>query len=113
MMDDDTLLVAPDAPEPDQDAKPVHEQVQAAVDARDGETLVTLLDPLAPSAALRQLLLLNAEDRNALNLDNFSTFSDALLYHLVQDAKLLSWNTHEERGGEPLILHFGEVYFEF
>ena len=66
MMDDDTLLVAPDAPEPDQDAKPVHEQVQAAVDARDGETLVTLLDPLAPSAALRQLLLLNAEDRNVL-----------------------------------------------
>jgi len=36
-----------------------------------------------------------------------------LLYHLVQDAKLLSWNTHEEHGGEPLVLHFGEIYFEF
>jgi hypothetical protein len=56
---------------------------------------------------------LNAEDRNALNLENFSTFSDALLYHLVQDAKLLAWNTHQEHGGEPLVLHFGEVYFEF
>jgi hypothetical protein len=56
---------------------------------------------------------LNAEDRNALNLDNFSSFSDALLYHLVQDAKLLSWNTQDEHSGEPLILHFGQVYFEF
>ena len=45
--------------------------------------------------------------------DSISTFSDALLYHLVQDAKLLSWNSHEEHSGEPLILHFGEVYFEF
>jgi hypothetical protein len=56
---------------------------------------------------------LNAEDRNAVNLANFSAFSDALLYHLVQDAKLLSWKTQEEQGGEPVILHFGEVYFEF
>jgi hypothetical protein len=55
---------------------------------------------------------LNADDRNALNLDNFSAFSDALLYHLVQDAKLLAWNTQEEQGGAPLVLHFGEVYFE-
>jgi hypothetical protein len=31
----------------------------------------------------------------------------------VQDAKLLAWNTHQEHGGEPLVLHFGEVYFEF
>jgi hypothetical protein len=26
---------------------------------------------------------------------------------------LLSWNTHEEHGGEPLVMHFGEIYFEF
>ena len=68
---------------------------------------------ITPPSAEEGQWYLNADDRNALNLDNFSTFSDALLYHLVQDAKLLSWNTHQERGGEPLILHFGEVYFEF
>ncbi|NBX55679.1 MAG: hypothetical protein EBQ82_03045 [Betaproteobacteria bacterium] len=55
---------------------------------------------------------LNADDHNALNLDNFSIFSDALLYHLVQDAKLLAWDTHEVLDGAPLLLHFGDVYFE-
>jgi len=68
---------------------------------------------ITPASGPEGPWFLNAEDRNALNLDNFSTFSDALLYHMVQDAKLLSWNTHEELGGEPLVLHFGEVYFEF
>lgn len=55
---------------------------------------------------------LNADDHNALNLDNFSAFSDALIYHLVHDAQLLAFNTQETQGGEPLVLHFGEVYFE-
>ena len=75
-------------------------------------TFKTALTITPPSTEEGQWYL-NAEDRNALNLENFSTFSDALLYHLVQDAKLLSWNTHEAHGGEPWVLHFGEVYFEF
>lgn len=64
MTDEETLTAPPPAPEPD--AKPLREQVKDAVDARDAETLVELLDPLLPSAALRQLLLLNAEDRDVL-----------------------------------------------
>ena len=62
----DTRTIPPEAPEPEQDPRPLRDQVKAAVDARDAETLVLLLGPLAPSAALRQLLLLVAEDRDVL-----------------------------------------------
>lgn len=64
MTEDDTLKALPEAPEPEE--KPMRERVKDAVDARDAETLVTLLDPMARSAALRQLLLLETEDRDAL-----------------------------------------------
>lgn len=64
MTDDQTLIDPPETPEPE--TKPVREQVKEAVDARDTEALVTLLNPLLPSAALRQLLLLVAEDRDIL-----------------------------------------------
>ncbi len=66
MIDGDTLSTSPENPEPEHEPKPLREQVKDAVDARDAETLVSLLDPLAPSAALRQLLLLDAEDRDIL-----------------------------------------------
>nr|MDA3856749.1 magnesium transporter [Roseovarius sp.] len=64
MTDNNILTAPPEAPGPEQ--KPVREQVKDAVDARDAETLVALLDPLARSAALRHLLLLVAEDRDIL-----------------------------------------------
>jgi CBS domain-containing protein len=64
MTDNNILTAPPEAPGPEQ--KPVREQVKDAVDARDAETLVALLDPLARSAALRQLLLLGADDRDIL-----------------------------------------------
>ncbi len=64
MTQDDTQTVPPEAPEPE--SKPVRELVKDAVDARDTDTLVALLEPLPPSAALRQLLLLVAEDRDVL-----------------------------------------------
>ncbi len=64
MTDNNTLTAPPEASGPEQ--KPVREQVKDAVDARDAEALVALLDPLARSAALRQLLLLVAEDRDTL-----------------------------------------------
>ena len=66
MIDSETQLDPPETPESEQDPKPLREQVKDAVDARDVETLVALLDPLPPSAALRQLLLLVAEDRDIL-----------------------------------------------
>ena len=66
MTDAQTAIDPPETPEPEQDPKPLREQVKNAVDARDAETLVALLDPLPPSAALRQLLLLVAEDRDIL-----------------------------------------------
>ena len=66
MIDGDTMAAPPETPEPEQDQKPLREQVKGAVDARDSETLVALLDPLLPSAALRQLLLLVADDRDVL-----------------------------------------------
>jgi hypothetical protein len=68
---------------------------------------------LTPPSTEEGQWYLHAADPNALNLDNFSAFSDALLYHLVQEVKLLAWNTHEDNDGQPLVLHFGEVYFEF
>lgn len=64
MTDNNILTAPPEAPGPEK--KLVREQVKDAVDARDAETLVALLDPLARSAALRQLLLLVAEDRDIL-----------------------------------------------
>ncbi len=66
MTDDQTVIDPPETPEPESEPKPLREQVKDAVDARDTETLVALLDPLPPSAALRQLLLLVAEDRDIL-----------------------------------------------
>ena len=64
MTDEKTMIDPPNTPEPE--PKPLREQVKDAVDARDAETLVALLDPLLPSAALRQLLLLAADDRDVL-----------------------------------------------
>lgn len=66
MIDSETQLDPPETPESELDPKPLREQVKDAVDARDVETLVGLLEPLPPSAALRQLLLLAAEDRDVL-----------------------------------------------
>ena len=66
MTNEQTVIEPPETPEPEQDQKPLREQVKDAVDARDAETLVSLLDPLLPSAALRQLLLLVAEDRDVV-----------------------------------------------
>ncbi len=63
-MIDDEVIDPPEAPEVD--AKPMREQVKAAVDAGNAEELVALLEPMPPSAALRQLLLLESEDRDAL-----------------------------------------------
>ena len=48
------------------DLKTVREQVKAALDAGDEQTLIDLLDPLPRSAALRQLLALDAVDRDQL-----------------------------------------------
>ena len=63
-----TLLAEPKPPGEDGDAQTVtmRERVKAAVDARDGEELAALLDPLPISAALRQLLALSADDRDTL-----------------------------------------------
>lgn len=61
MTDDNTLAEAPDP-----ETRPMREQVKDAVDARDADTLVMLLAPMLPSAALRQLLFLSAEDRDTL-----------------------------------------------
>ena len=71
MTDEKTMIDPPNTPEPE--PKPLREQVKDAVDARDAETLVALLDPLLPSAALRQLLLLAADDREtaAMNRPGF------------------------------------------
>ncbi len=66
MSDGDTLSTLPETPEPEHEPKPLREQVKDAVDARDAKALAALLDPLPPSAALRQLLLLIAEDRDVL-----------------------------------------------
>ncbi len=66
MTDDETVIDPPESPEPQSESKPLREQVKDALDACDTETLVALLDPLLPSAALRQLLLLDAEDRDVL-----------------------------------------------
>lgn len=62
MIDEETVV----EPTETHQLKPLREQVKDAVIARDAETLVALLDPLLPSAALRQLLLLVAEDRDVL-----------------------------------------------
>ncbi len=41
-------------------------RVKAAIDAHDSEALITLLDPMPLSAAMRQLLALDADDRDTL-----------------------------------------------
>ncbi len=66
MTDDKTVIDRPNTPDPESEPKPLREQVKEAVDARDADALVAMLDPLPPSAALRQLLLLDAEDRDLL-----------------------------------------------
>ena len=48
------------------DLKTLRELVKAALDAGDEEKLVELIDPLRRSAALRQLLALDAADRDRL-----------------------------------------------
>ncbi len=58
--------IATQAPEPEQDRRRPRDQVKDAVDTRDTETLIALLQPLPPSSALRQLLMLEAEDRDVL-----------------------------------------------
>jgi magnesium transporter len=54
-------------PEPD-DSPPqrLRDKVADALEAEDAGALHAILDPLAPSAALRQLLLLDPEDRDRL-----------------------------------------------
>ncbi len=66
MIDRETLSAPPEIPEPESDPKPLRQQVKDAVDARDGTTLAALLEALPPSAALRQLLLLVAKDRDVV-----------------------------------------------
>ena len=66
MIDRETLSAPPEIPEPENDPKPLRQQVKDAVDARDGTTLAALLEALPPSAALRQLLLLVAKDRDVV-----------------------------------------------
>ncbi len=48
------------------EAKTMREQVKTALDMRDQDKLIELLDPLPRSAALRQLLALDATDRDQL-----------------------------------------------
>ena len=84
MSDDDTPAVPPETPDPD--VKPVRERIKDAIDARDAETLVALLDPLARSAALRQLLLLEPRYR-----DDFLVLVPAqLAAALIEEAPLLA-----------------------
>src|SRR6056297_2338108 len=84
MSDDDTPAVPPEAPEPD--VKPVRERIKDAIDTRDAETLVALLDPLARSAALRQLLLLEPRYR-----DEFLVLVPVqLAAALIEEAPLLA-----------------------
>ena len=64
MIDEDMQTTPPEMPEAE--TKPLREQIKEAVDARDSDGLSVLLEPLAPSAALRQLLLLASEDRDVL-----------------------------------------------
>ncbi|MGP6089399.1 magnesium transporter [Antarctobacter jejuensis] len=64
MLDDDLKTTPPETPEAEE--KPLREQVRQALDTRDVDALVELLRPLPPSAALRQLLLLEAGDRDLL-----------------------------------------------
>jgi len=66
MIDGETLPAPPVMPEPEDDSKPLRVKIKDAIDARDSETLAALLEPLPPSAALRQLLLLVADDRDIL-----------------------------------------------
>ena len=66
MIDGDTRTEPPEIPDPEDEPKRLRDQVKDALDARDAETLTALLDPLQPSAALRQLLFLVAEDRDVL-----------------------------------------------
>ena len=84
MSDDDTLKVPPEAPEPD--VKPVRDQIRDAIDARDAETLVALLDPLARSAALRQLLLQEPRYRD----DFLMLIPGQLAAALIEEAPLLA-----------------------
>ncbi|MHA6324894.1 magnesium transporter [Roseivivax sp. CAU 1753] len=103
MIDDDTLAAPPEIPDPEEDAKPVRTQVKAAVDARDAEVLSALLDPLAPSAALRQLLLLDAEDRDILlSLVPLSLAADLIVEAPLQAATDLVERMTMDRAAEVL-----------
>ncbi len=82
MIDGDTLPVPPETPEPEHKPKRLREQVKGAVDARDAQTLVALLEPLPPSDALRQLLLLVAEDRDVM----LALITADLAAYLIEEA---------------------------
>jgi len=58
----ETETPAPEEVEP----RTMRERVKEALDRSDAEDLVALLDPLPNSAALRQLLVLDADDRDKL-----------------------------------------------
>ena len=57
--------IAPDVPE-ESEPRRMRDRVRDAVEARDGDALVALLDPLPLSEAMRQLFFLDAEDRDTL-----------------------------------------------
>ncbi|MCQ0093983.1 magnesium transporter [Roseovarius sp. M141] len=82
MIDGDTLSAPPQTPEPEHEPKRVRERVKDAVDARDAQTLVALLEPLPPSSALRQLLLLATEDRDVL----LALITADLAAYLIEEA---------------------------
>jgi magnesium transporter len=66
MSDDASPPDATRSPEPDPDPRRPRDQIRNAVEARDTDALIALLQPLPPSAALRQLLMLETEDRDIL-----------------------------------------------
>ena len=64
--DDTETLDRPEAGAEETETRSVRERVKEALDARDVEAVVALIDPLPRSAALRQLLALSADDRDEL-----------------------------------------------
>jgi magnesium transporter len=62
-----TEMPAPEQPDDEEDGiRTMRERVKEAVDAKDAERLIELLDPLPLSQASRQLFALEAEDRDIL-----------------------------------------------
>ena len=64
----------------------MRERVKEAVDGRDAERLIELLDPLPLSAASRQLFALEAEDRDIL----LSLVPTELAARMLEEAPLVA-----------------------